>query len=174
MPQDRGFPERLTRARTAAGFSRRALGRLADVSEAYISRLEHGQRTASPVVRRALAHALGVDSEWLAFGREIQRKDVDRNTDVTQERLPAAIEQLLQRERIAPEVGRLPRRFVQRYLQRVDSVRADATNQWRVTVQDVAQRIERELGDFRARLMAEWRAERPRRSSKTTDGLEEA
>jgi hypothetical protein len=70
------------------------------------------------------------------------------------------IEQVIERERLAPEAGRLPRPLLQRYFQRVESVRAEVTEQWQVSAQEMARRIERELSDFRARLMAEWRAER--------------
>jgi transcriptional regulator with XRE-family HTH domain len=172
--EERGFPERLARARTAAGFSRRALGRMAQVSEAYISRLERGQRIASPVVRQSLARALGVDPEWLASGQGSLRADRERPDDGVPDRLPAAIEHLIDRERLAPEVGRLPRPFLQRYMQRVEIVRGDITSLWQATRQDLAQRIERELGDFRARLLAESRAERQRRPKTAGDDPNES
>lgn len=161
-----GFAERLTRAREAAGLSRRALGRIAQVSEAHISRLELAQRVPSPVMRQALARALGIDAEWLVSGRGTPRgMPVEESDDLTSQRLPPLIERLLDRERLAPEVGRLPRPYVQRYLQRVDAVRAEADGQLETALRDLARRIERELSDFRARLMAEWRAERRQRTS---------
>jgi len=51
---------------------------MAQVSEAYISRLERGQRIASPVVRQSLARALGVDPEWLASGQGSSRAERER------------------------------------------------------------------------------------------------
>ena len=90
---------------------------------------------------------------------------VEESDDLTSQRLPPLIERLLDRERLAPEVGRLPRPYVQRYLQRVDAVRAEADGQLETALRDLARRIERELSDFRARLMAEWRAERRQRTS---------
>ena len=169
MPQPEGFPERLARARVAAGFSRRALGRIAQVSEAYISRLESGQRTASPVVCQALARALNVDAQWLVSGRGRTEPDNNSVTETGTDRLPAAIERLIEQQRMAPEVGRLPRPFLRRYLDRVDNLRAELASQWQVTMQDFARRIDRELEDFRARLLAEWRAERRRRKADSTD-----
>ncbi len=169
MTSPEGFPERLTRARVAAGFSRRALGRIAQISEAYVSRLESGQRTASPVVCQALARALNVSAEWLVSGRGRAEPDHDPVTEIRRDRLPAALERLIEQERMAPEVGRLPRSFLQRYLQRVDNLRAELAGQWQVTMQDFARRIDRELEDFRARLLAEWRAEKRRRKADSTE-----
>ncbi len=169
MTRPKGFPERLARARVAAGFSRRALGRIAQVSEAYISRLESGQRTASPVVCQALARALNVDAEWLVSGRGRAEPDHDSVTEITTDRLPAAIERLIDQERMAPEISRLPRPFLRRYLERVDNMRAELLSQWQVTMQYFGRRIDRELEDFRARLLAEWRAERRQRKTDSTD-----
>jgi len=142
------------------------LGRIAQVSEAHISRLELGQRVPSPVMRLGLARALGVDAEWLVSGHGtpwgIPAQDPD---ELTSQRLPPTIESLLHRERLAPEVGRLPRPYVQRYLQRVDALRAEADGQIETALRDLARRIERELSDFRARLLAEWRADRRQRGS---------
>jgi len=161
-----GFAQRLTQAREAAGLSRRALGRIAQVSEAHISRVELGQRLPSPVMRQALARALGVDAEWLGSGRgTAQGLPAPDPDELTSPRLPPAIERLLARERLAPEVGRLPRPYVQRYLQRVEAVRAEADGQLEAALRDLSRRIERELSDFRARLLAEWRAERRQRTS---------
>lgn len=161
-PEAEGFARRLTQSREAAGLSRRALGRIAQVSEAHISRLELGQRLPSPVMRQALARALGVDTEWLASGQGPPRGLPAEHEDETiaNYRLPATIELLLDRERLAPEVGRLPRPYVQRYLQRVDGVRAEVNAQVETALRDIQRRVERELADFRARLLAEWRAER--------------
>jgi transcriptional regulator with XRE-family HTH domain len=142
------------------------LGRVAQVSEAHISRLELGQRVPSPVMRQALARALGVDAEWLVSGRGTSQGLLAQDPDeLTSQRLPPAIERLLARERLAPEVGRLPRPYVQRYLQRVEAVRAEADGHLQAALRDLARRIERELSDFRARLLAEWRAERRQRAS---------
>jgi transcriptional regulator with XRE-family HTH domain len=166
-----GFAQRLTQAREAAGLSRRALGRIAQVSEAHISRVELGQRLPSPVMRQALARALGVDAEWLGSGRGTAQGLPARGLpapdpdELTSPRLPPAIERLLARERLASEVGRLPRPYVQRYLQRVEAVRAEADGQLEAALRDLSRRIERELSDFRARLLAEWRAERRQRTS---------
>jgi hypothetical protein len=85
------------------------------------------------------------------------------------DRLPAVIERLIEQQRMAPEVGRLPRPFLQRYLERVDNLRAELASQWQVTMQDFARRIDRELEDFRARLHAEWRVERRQRKANSTD-----
>jgi len=152
------------------------LGRIAQVSEAHISRVELGQRVPSAVMRQALARALGVDVEWLASGRRTaQGLPAQDSDELTSQLLPPTIERLLARERLAPEVGRLPRPFVQRYLQRVDAVRAEADGQLEAALRDLARRIERELSDFRARLLAEWRAERRlrgRASSEKAEGPE--
>lgn len=53
-----------------------------------------------------------------------------------------------------------PRAYVQLYLQRVDGVRAEVDAQLGTALRDIARRIEREMADLRARLMAEWRAKR--------------
>ncbi len=169
-----GFAQRLTQAREAAGLSRRALGRIAQVSEAHISRVELGQRLPSPVMRQALARALGVDAEWLGSGRgTAQGLPAPDPDELTSPRLPPAIERLLARERLAPDVGRLPRPFVQRYLQRVEAVRAEADSQLEAARRDLARRIERELSDFRARLLAEWRAGRRQRGNAAKDETED-
>lgn len=169
-----GFSERLTQAREATGLSRRALARIAQVSEAHISRLELGQRVPSPLMCQALARALSVDVEWLASGRGKPRgAPPEESAELARHGLPAAIETLLDRERLAPEVGRLPRPYVQRYFQRLDAVRAEAGALLDSSLRDLERRIERELADFRARLLAEWRAERRRPSSPASGDEEE-
>ena len=70
---------------------------------------------------------------------------------------------------MAQELGRLPRSFLRRYLERVDNLRAELASQWQVTMQDFTRRINRELEDFRTRFLAEWRAERKRRKADSTD-----
>jgi hypothetical protein len=112
---------------------------------------------------------LNVDAEWLVSGRGRAEPDRDSVTEIRTDRLPGAIERLIEQERIAPEVGRLPRPFLRRYLERVDTLRAELASQWQVTMQDFTRRIDRELEDFRARLLAEWRAERRRRKADSTD-----
>lgn len=172
--QAKGFPERLTQAREAAGLSRRALGRIAQVSEAHVSRLELGQRVPSPVMREALARALGVNAEWLVSGHGTPRGMPAQDPDeLTGQPLPPVIERLFDRDRLAPEVGRLPPRYVQRYLQRIDAVRAEADGQLKTALRDLARRIERELSDFRARLLAEWRAERRHHDGASSDEAED-
>jgi transcriptional regulator with XRE-family HTH domain len=169
-----GFSERLTQAREATGLSRRALARIAQVSEAHISRLELGQRVPSPLMCQALARALSVDAEWLASGRGKPRgTPSEKSAELARQGLPAAIETLLDRERLAPEVGRLPRPYVQRYFKRLDAVRAEAGALLETSLRDLERRIERELADFRARLLAEWRAERRRPSSPASGDAEE-
>ena len=173
-PGRTGFSERLTQSREATGLSRRALARIAQVSEAHVSRLELGQRVPSPLMCQTLARALGVDAEWLASGRgKLSGTRPEKSAELTSHGLPAAIEGLLDRERLAPEVGRLPRPYVQRYFQRLDAVRAEAGTLLEISLRDLERRIERELADFRARLLAEWRAERRRPSSHASEDAEE-
>jgi transcriptional regulator with XRE-family HTH domain len=161
-----GFSERLTQAREATGLSRRALARVAQVSEAHISRLELGQRVPSSLMCQALARALSVDVDWLASGQgKLRGTPREESAELTSRGLPVSITDLLDRERLAPEVGRLPRPYQQRYLQRLDAVRAEAGALLDASLRDLARRIERELSDFRARLLAEWRAERRRSSA---------
>jgi transcriptional regulator with XRE-family HTH domain len=169
-----GFSQRLTQAREALGLSRRALARIAQVSEAHISRLELGQRVPSPPMCHALARALSVDAEWLASGRGKPRGiPPDKSAGLTSHGLPALIENLLDRERLAPEVGRLPRPYLLRYFERLDSVKTEAGALFETSLRDLSRRIERELADFRARLLAEWRAERRRPSGHEGGDAEE-
>lgn len=67
------FAQRLERLRTDAGMSQRQLAALASgdgvhISGAYLSRLEHGARSASVHVIRALARPLNVSAHYLEFG----------------------------------------------------------------------------------------------------------
>jgi tetratricopeptide (TPR) repeat protein len=61
---------RLKEARDRAGLSQRGLA-FAGCSPAYISRIEAGDRVASPQVLRELARRLGVSDEYLARGVEV-------------------------------------------------------------------------------------------------------
>jgi tetratricopeptide (TPR) repeat protein len=68
------FGERLRRARHAAGMSLRELA-FPGCTAPYISRLEHGDRTPSLQMLRALAERLGVTPEYLATGEEAPNLD---------------------------------------------------------------------------------------------------
>jgi hypothetical protein len=123
---------------------------------------------------QALARALNVDGEWLASGRGKPRRiPPEESAEVTSHGLPALIESLIDQERLAPEVGRLPRPYLRRYFERLDAVRVEAGALFETSLRDLGRRIERELADFRARLLAEWRAERRRPSSHATGDAEE-
>ena len=52
-------PERIRRRRVAAGLEAQQLARLAKISKGYLSIIERGKASASPVVLGRLADALG-------------------------------------------------------------------------------------------------------------------
>lgn len=64
-----GFCKRLASARSEAGVTQRELAKRAGLSGAYVAHIETG-RIAEPSIYtvQALARALGVRPEWLAFG----------------------------------------------------------------------------------------------------------
>ena len=69
MPKKETFGLRLRRLREERGLSQRDLA-TERVSYAYISRLEHGTRTASGRAIRELAEKLGVTPLYLEYGTE--------------------------------------------------------------------------------------------------------
>jgi transcriptional regulator with XRE-family HTH domain len=64
--------QRIREARLRAGLTQRAL-KSPGVSNAYISRIEAGERTPSMKALRQLAPKLGVSVEWLETGEEARR-----------------------------------------------------------------------------------------------------
>lgn len=64
----RGFGVRLVSARKAAGLSRAALGRAADIAHSAIGYAEEGRTLPYIDSIEALALALGCSACWLAFG----------------------------------------------------------------------------------------------------------
>ncbi len=69
------------------------------------------------------------------------------------------IRELLQPDRVA-DVEKLPPRYRERYRERVKEIRSRINNEMGVKLSEIAATVERELTDFRARLVAEFRAQR--------------
>lgn len=69
---DSGFPDRLMSLRESKGWTQWRLGRISGVSRGLISNYETGQRKPTQVNFDALAKALGVTPDHLAFGKHTQ------------------------------------------------------------------------------------------------------
>jgi hypothetical protein len=64
--------------------------------------------------------------------------------------------------RVPTALGKLPRRYVNRYLTRVEQISKRVDSQIKRHLDDLVDDVEREIVDVRDRLLAEWRAERKR------------
>ena len=159
-----GFGRRLADLRKAAQLTKRHAARQAKVSEAYISRLERGERLPSRIVVEALARVFAVDPDWLATGEgKLLRRGVAKlgddydpvkGLDDGRDRL----RQLL-RSDVPPRISRLPDEYVHRYVKRVQELRAEVADDLRAKLSESANRVERQLADIERLLLAESMAE---------------
>lgn len=91
--------DRLQRLRQERRLSQRRLAQLADVTPAYVSKIESGERQPSLSVVRALAGALGVSASYLETGSE-------QDTRLDAARLVYALENCLSALERAAEIAR--------------------------------------------------------------------
>ncbi len=104
-------------------------------------------------VRPRLEEYVGLrrgESETVGLGHEVLAAD---------RKLHQRIRDLLRSEK-ADDVGKLPPRYRERYRERLKEVQTRINEEIRGKLSEIAADVERELADFRARLVAEFRAQR--------------
>jgi hypothetical protein len=147
-----GDKELLTRCVELAG-TKRNLARILGVSPQTVS----GWGSRHPIPR----HVRPRLEEYVGLRRIDRAEPVGRG-----EKLLAGHQKLLDqiREILRPEipgdVGKLPPRYRARYRQRVKEIESRINEEGRLKLSELLGDMKRELEDFRARLMAEYRARR--------------